>query len=139
MAKRGRPAKSSGDAGGYIENLAAEVGRLFGTTEVYTRRWLDQRAELRTALTTVRDRASALLSELGEGVPSPFGRRKRGAPQGVPVVQPGMRESRKKRVLSAQAREKMAAAAKARWAEAKKTGRKTLASAQKAVRRKKSG
>jgi hypothetical protein len=58
------------------------------------------------------------MSELGDS-PLPW-RRGRKAPEGIPVIQPGMRESRKKRVISAQTRAKMRAAAKARWAEIKK-------------------
>ena len=70
------------------------------------------------ALSDVRDRASNLISELsGDGqFPWP----ERGKPtQGMPVVQPGMRESRRKRVISAQTRAKMRAAAKKRWAALK--------------------
>lgn len=122
-AKRRRRSAVSGalESGGQaIGSIAAEVGRIFGTTEAHARRWLDQRKELVGALATVRDRASSLISELGEGVPSPFGRRKRAQPAGVPVLQPGMRESRKKRVISAQTRAKMRAAAKRRWAEIRK-------------------
>ena len=91
-----------------IENIAAEVGRIFGTTEAHARRWLAQRKQLVQALGAVRDRASSLIAELG-GAPS----------DGIPVIQPGMRESRKKRVISAQTRAKMVAAAKKRWAARK--------------------
>lgn len=103
-----------------LEEIAAEVGRLFGTTEVHARRWLDQRKQLLNALTTVRDKASGLISELG-GTDGIGIRKRRGrkAKAGVPVVQPGMRESRKKRVISAQTRAKMRAAAKKRWATIK--------------------
>jgi hypothetical protein len=52
-------------------------------------------------------------------------RRGRKSKEGIPVVQPGMRESRKKRVISAQTRAKMRAAAKARWAQIKKKAAKT--------------
>ena len=100
-----------------IEEIAAEVGRLFGTTERHAKRWLDQRKELLRTLTTVRDRASGLIAELGGENPLPWRRRK--AQEGIPDVQPGMRESRKKRVISAQTRAKMRAAAKKRWAEIK--------------------
>jgi hypothetical protein len=105
-----------------IEEIAAEVGRLFGKTEVHARRWLDQRRELADALSVVRDKAAHLISELDGtgGFRWPTnGKRK----QGTPVVQPAMRESRRKRVISAQTRAKMRAAAKKRWAalKAKKT------------------
>ena len=100
-----------------LEEVAAEVGRLFGTTEKHARQWLAQRQALVEALGTIRDKANALLTELGG---DRLGSSRRRAKEGVPVVQPGMRESRKKRVLSAQTRAKMRAAAKARWAEIKK-------------------
>ena len=105
-----------------VEEIAAEVGRLFGTTERHARRWLDQRQALVKALGSIRDRAHALMTELGGETPLswPRGKRRRKSKDGVPVVQPGMRESRKKRVLSAQTRARMRAAAKARWAEIKK-------------------
>ena len=93
-----------------IENIAAEVGRIFGTTEAHARRWLAQRKQLVQALGAVRDRASSLIAEL-TGTPT----------DGMPVIQPGMRESRKKRVISAQTRAKMVAAARKRWAARKKS------------------
>jgi hypothetical protein len=102
-----------------LEEVAAEVGRIFGTTEKHARQWLNQRQELLKALATVRDRSTALMTELGGQTPLRW-RRGRKSKEGVPVVQPGMRESRKKRVISAQTRAKMRAAAKARWAEIKK-------------------
>lgn len=107
-----------------FEDVAAEVGKLFGTTEKHARHWLNQRQALVEALGTIRDRANALMTELGDNSVG-RGRRSR-AKEGVPVVQPGMRESRKKRVLSAQTRAKMRAAAKARWAEIKKKGAKAV-------------
>jgi hypothetical protein len=100
-----------------LEEVAAEVGRIFGTTEKHARHWLNQRQELLKALGTVRDEAAALITELGGPLPWRRGRKSKA---GVPVVQPGMRESRKKRVISAQTRAKMRAAAKARWAQIKK-------------------
>jgi hypothetical protein len=104
-----------------VEEIASEVGRLFGTTEAHARKWLAQRKELVSALSTVRDRATGLISELSGEAPFPWRRRAgRKAKEGIPVIQPGMRESRKKRVMSAQARAKMSAAAKKRWADIKK-------------------
>lgn len=111
-----------------LEEIASEVGRLFGTTEKHARKWLDQRNALLDALGTVRDQANKLMTEIGgaevnrEHFPWPFGKGKRGRKPkpGISVVQPGMRESRKKRVMSAATRAKMRAAAKKRWAEIKK-------------------
>ena len=107
-----------------IGNLAEEVGRFFGTTEGHARKWLSQRKDLLQALGAVRERASALMAELGGENPLAWpGRKKRGSAkslEGFPVVQPGMRETRKKRVLSAQTRAKMAASQQKRWAKIKK-------------------
>lgn len=107
-----------------VEEIATEVGRLFGTTEAHARRWLDQRKDLVQALSTIRDKASGLISELSGEHALPWRRGRRKKQQGVPVVQPGMRESRKKRVISEQARAKMRAAAKRRWAEIRRKGAK---------------
>ena len=102
-----------------IEQIASEVGRVFGTTEAHARKWLTQRKELLDALSVIRDKAGALISDIG-GAGVRKIRRGRKAPEGIPVVQPGMRESRKKRVISEQTRAKMRAAAKKRWTEIKK-------------------
>jgi hypothetical protein len=107
-----------------LEDVAAEVGRLFGTTEKHARQWLNRRQVLVEALGTIRDKATSLMTELGGETLGTGKRQGRRAKEGVPVVQPGMRQSRKKRVLSAQTRAKMRAAAKARWAEIKKKGTK---------------
>jgi hypothetical protein len=47
-----------------IEEIAAEVGRLFGTTEVHARKWLEQRGALLEALHLVREKATDLIGEL---------------------------------------------------------------------------
>jgi hypothetical protein len=103
-----------------LEEIAAEVGRLFGTTERHAKRWLEEQKNLMHALETVRDNAQSLISQLGGDRPFPWkmGRKKRGRPAkpGIPVIQPGMRESRKKRVVSESTKAKMAASQKKRWA-----------------------
>ena len=104
-----------------LEEIAAEVGRLFGTTESHARRWLDQRNALLDALGTVRDRANGLMSELG-GVASAFGRKKRGRPATITAGPlndtPRKRKGRQK--ISEATREKMRVAAQKRWAGNKK-------------------
>ena len=111
MAKRHTPT---------LEEISAEVGRLFGTTESHARRWLDQRRTLLEALGTVRDRASALMSELGRDTsfPLPGIQRKRGRlPAAVPASPltdtPRKRKGRRK--ISDATRAKMKAAAQRRW------------------------
>jgi hypothetical protein len=64
-----------------LEEIAAEVGRLFGTTQKHAHKWLEQRQTLLEALGTVRDKSDNLMSQLlGGGAPSPFGKKKRGRP-----------------------------------------------------------
>jgi hypothetical protein len=104
-----------------IEEVAAEVGRLLGTTETHARRWLDQRQTLLRALGTVRDKANNLMAELGEIATS--GRRKRGRPaagmEAVPFADTP-RKRRGRRKISDATRAKMRAAAQKRWAERRK-------------------
>lgn len=104
-----------------IEEVAAEVGRLLGTTETHARRWLDQRQTLLRALGTVRDKASVLMADLGEIASS--GRAKRGRPpmrtDGIPLADTP-RKRRGRRKISDATRAKMRAAAQKRWAERKK-------------------
>lgn len=104
-----------------IEEVAAEVGRLLGTTETHARRWLDQRQTLLSALGTVRDKAGALMAELGEIAAS--GRGKRGRPavrmDAVPLADTP-RKRRGRRKISDATRAKMRAAAQKRWAERRK-------------------
>ena len=104
-----------------IEEVAAEVGRLLGTTETHARRWLDQRQTLLRALGSVRDKASVLMADLGEMASS--GRTKRGRPprqiDGIPLADTP-RKRRGRRKISDATRAKMRAAAQKRWAERKK-------------------
>jgi hypothetical protein len=53
-----------------LEEIAAEVGRLFGTTQKHAHKWLEQRQTLLEALGTVRDKSDNLMSQLlGGGAP----------------------------------------------------------------------
>jgi hypothetical protein len=106
-----------------LEEIAAEVGRLFGTTESHARKWLDQRNALMEALGTVRDRADGLMSELG-GVPSLFGKRKRAQPATNNTASPlsdTPRKRRGRRKISEETRAKMRLAAQKRWAGNRKS------------------
>lgn len=111
-----------------LEEIAAEVGRLFGTTERHARRWLDQRQALMEALGTVRDRATGLMAELGGDGFRSLGRRKRGRParniQAAPLSDTP-RKRRGRRKISEATKAKMRAAAVARWARARKAGGST--------------
>ena len=106
-----------------LDEIAAEVGRLFGTTESHARKWLDQRNALLEALGSVRDRADGLISELG-GVPSLFGRKNRGQPSMNDTASPlsdTPRKRRGRRKMSDATRAKMRLAAQKRWAGNRKS------------------
>ena len=114
MAKRATPG---------LEEIAAEVGRLFGTTEAHARRWLEQRSRLLDALHLVRDRAADLIGELSGETRRQLKRRARSkiSKTQVPAGHPTEGTmGRRKRRLSAATRAKMRAAAKRRWAARKK-------------------
>ena len=106
-----------------LEEIAAEVGRLFGTTERHARRWLDQRQALLEALGTVRDRASSLMAELGADGSRSQTRKQRGRAardiQAAPLTDTP-RKRRGRRKISEATKAKMRAAAVARWARARK-------------------
>ena len=107
-----------------LEEVAAEVGRLFGTTESHARRWLNQRNALLEALGAVRDKADGLMSELG-GVPSLFGKKKKkggraAANTTASPLNDTPRKLRGRRKISNETRAKMRLAAQKRWAGNKK-------------------
>jgi hypothetical protein len=108
-----------------LEDVAAEVGRLFGSTEAHARKWLQQRNVLLEALHGVRQRTSDLIDELSGEKRRQFKQRAKAQasraqiPNGNPAE---LMMGRKKRRLSAATRAKMRAAAKRRWAEKRKNG-----------------
>ena len=114
MAKRRAPS---------LEEIAGEVGRLFGTTEAHARKWLNQRNTMLEALHLVRGKATDLIDELsGENRRE---RKRRANVQArraqLPAGDPSeLMMGRKKRRMSAATRAKMRAAAKRRWAGKRK-------------------
>lgn len=111
-----------------LEEIASEVGRLYGTTESHARRWLNQRDTLLEALGLVRDQADKLMRDIGNvrinrgDIPWPFGKRKRGRPVTNPTASPFTDTPRKRkgrRKISDATRAKMKAAAQKRWAAKK--------------------
>ena len=116
MAKRSAPS---------LEEIAAEVGRLFGTTEAHARKWLQQRNTMLEALYLVRGKATELIGELAGENRRALKRRAKAPvvhvqmPAGNPAE---VTMGRKKRRTSAATRAKMRAAAKKRWAEKRKNG-----------------
>ena len=93
-----------------IGDFAEDLGRLLGTAERRATEWLDQRQTVAVQLTAIRDKATALLSQLGRGSSDAPKRRKRAG--GSAKRTPG----RKKRIVSAESRARMAAAQRKRWA-----------------------
>ena len=116
MAKRRAPS---------LEEIAGEVGRLFGTTEVHARKWLHQRNAMLEALHLVRGKATDLIDELSGENRRQLKRRANAqalrtqVPAGDPAE---LMMGRKKRRMSAATRAKMRAAAKKRWAGKRRDG-----------------
>ena len=107
-----------------LEEIAGEVGRLFGTTEAHARKWLQQRNTMLEALHLVRAKATELIDELSGGNPRQMKRRPK-AQQRMEVPSGDASEmmmGRKRRRMSAATRAKMRAAAKKRWAAKRKNG-----------------
>jgi hypothetical protein len=102
-----------------LEEIASEVGRLFGTTETHARKWLEQRQTLLEALSTVRDRANNLMTELGAGGSSP-NRKFRTSKNAAGPLNDTPRKVRGRRKISDQTRARMKRAAQRRWAGKKK-------------------
>lgn len=100
-----------------LEDFAEDLGRLLGQAQNKAQSWLGQRNAIARHLTDVRDSATRLLAQLGiseaprKGRPAKAVAAKRG---------PG-RPPKKKRTMSAEARAKISAAQKARWAKQKRT------------------
>ena len=131
MAKRARSGKVSEPPAGVaqmaeekLEDFAEDLGRLLGTARVKAEGWLDQRKAIAEHLTGLRDTANQLLAQLGIGSGTSTSGRRPGRPR-KPVADDGtssvaVSRKPKKRVMSAEARAKIAAAQRARWAKQKR-------------------
>ncbi len=132
MAKRTSATQSPGttDVGeGQLKNFAEDLGSLLGHAQNKAEGWLGERTAIAEQLVGVRDTAIRLLTQLGiVDAPSPARRgRKPGSKNRVkaeesprsPKAGAGRRTT-KKRTMSAEAREKIAAARRARWAKQKR-------------------
>ncbi len=95
-----------------LENFADDLGTLLGHAQNKADSWLGQRKAIAEQLAGVRDTAVRLLSQLGVAdAPKPARAAKKAAKStGV----------KKKRTMSVEARAKIAAAQRARWAKQKK-------------------
>src|SRR5262245_3831315 len=99
-----------------IEDFAEELGRLLGTAEAKARGWLGQRQPIAKTLEGSRDTANKLLDDLGHRAQAGVRRGRRAA-----AGRPG--RPKKRRTMSAEAREKIRQAQLKRWAK-EKAGRK---------------
>jgi hypothetical protein len=104
---------------GKLEEFAEDLGKLLGQAQNKAENWLGQRKAIAANLIGLRDTATRLLSQLGVSDGGSTPRRARGA--STPARRgPGRpKGSKEKRTMSAEARAKIAAAQRARWAKQK--------------------
>ena len=119
-------AKKEADASAVTEDrigdFAEDLGKILGTAKSKASAWLDQRKSIADQLTQIRDSANQYLQQLMGGAAA-VTRTRRGRPPGGgakrgPGRPPG--SGRKKRTMSAEARAKISAAQKRRWAKHRK-------------------
>jgi hypothetical protein len=112
-----------------VEEFAEDLGRLLGTARAKADDWLSQRNAIVKHLEGVRDTANQLLQQLGIVTGSAAqarpaaGVRQRGPGRPPRAAAADATPARKKFTMSAEAREKIAAAQRARWAK-QKAGKK---------------
>jgi hypothetical protein len=114
-----------------LEDFAEDLGRLLAQAQNKAESWLGQRRAIADHLVGVRDTATRLLAQLGLGEPSipsrrgrkPGSKNKATAGDAAPAVTRG-RPAKKKRTMSAEARARIAAAQRARWARQRKASAK---------------
>src|SRR4051812_7326547 len=107
-----------------LEEFAEDLGRLLGNAKVKAQGWMNQRTAIAEHLTGLRDTANQLLQQLGIGgsvaSPSTSGgrpgrpRKQQFTPPAEAVAAP------KKRTMSAEARARISAAQRLRWAKQKR-------------------
>jgi len=105
--------------------FAEDLGRLLGTTQRKAEEWLGQRKSLAARLTQIRDAASAYLHQLSGGADGAGIRQapaRRGRSVGSKNVRPAAAK-RKRAPISAEGRERIAAAQRARWAKQKRAAK----------------
>ena len=114
-----------GRVGRKVEDFAEDLGRLLGGAERKASEWLSQREDVAKQLVQLRDKATQLLSQLGAAAGSRLGRG-RGLTSAAPARRgrpPG--SGKKKRTMSPEARERIAAAQRKRWAKVKRAKKAT--------------
>jgi hypothetical protein len=100
-----------------LETFAEDLGRMLGTARAKADSWLGQREQIVKALEVVRETAGGLLRQLGQATALAAKRGRRASLKRGPGRPKGSRRTR--RPLSAEARERIAAAQRARWARVK--------------------
>jgi hypothetical protein len=135
MAKRAKKVESGGSVEGAIGGFAEDLGRILGQARNKADSWLGQRQAIVKQLTELRDEASSLLNQLGHQAAAAGQRGRRVADSFVAGYQkrgPGQPKGsknrkgiiiiggkRKRRRMSKEARAKISAAQKRRWAKQK--------------------
>lgn len=113
-----------------IEEFAEDLGKLLGSARSKAEGWLGQRKHITDYLTGIRDTATGLLAQLGiadGGGARPKAargqRRTKAGALAVGTVAPASvaaTDGRKPRTMSAEARARISAAQKKRWAKLRK-------------------
>ena len=109
-----------------IEEFAEDLGRVLGAAQLKATAWLEQRRVLVERLVQVRDTATDYINQLAGTAAAVASSRRPGRPrkqsagaQATPV-EPRKGRRRKRRTMSAEARAKISAAQRARWAKQRK-------------------
>ena len=101
-----------------LENFADDLGSLLGQAQNKAESWLGQRKSIAEQLMGVRDTAARLLAQLGVAdAPKTRGAKKAAGPGRPAAKKTGVK---KRRTMSAEARAKIAAAQRLRWAKQKR-------------------
>jgi len=110
---------------GKLEEFAEDLGKLLGHAQNKAESWLGQRKAIAENLIGLRDTATRLLAQLGvaDGASRPRKQARSTSTASTPARRgPGRPKGsgkKKKRTMSAEARAKIAAAQRARWAKQK--------------------
>jgi hypothetical protein len=110
-------------AEGKLEEFAEDLGNLLGQAQNKAESWLGQRKAIAANLIGLRDTATRLLAQLGvsDGASPTRQQTRKTSAASTPKRGPGRPKGtgKKKRTMSAEARAKIAAAQRARWAKQK--------------------
>jgi len=107
-----------------VEGFAHDLGRLLGDARSKAEGWLGQRKAIAAYLSGIRDTATSLLGQLESANQPEGGRRRRraaAATDSASVSAPaGRAGGKKRRTMSAEARARIGAAQRRRWARVKR-------------------